>query len=77
MQQEQYATSLQDRQLAACRDFYNFEPLIPMSVIEVEEPLEKTRMYGPFSLEVMLWTRKMGSLVTMGWDANGKEYIEY
>lgn len=53
------------------------EPLIPMRVVEEQQPLEKTRLFGPFSIEVIAWVVKMGSLCRMGWDADGREYVEY
>lgn len=78
MMNDMYVTSLQERQLLACGPLMEVEPLIPMSIVYEEEPLEKTRLYGPFSLEVILWMNKLGPvLVKMGWDSDGKEYIEY
>ena len=77
MQQEVWVTSIQDRQLAACGALMADEPMIPLRIVHGEEPLEKTRLHGPFGVEVIAWVMKMGSLATMGWDADGREYVEY
>ena len=74
--------SYQDRQqaqVAACREFYCDSTNNRMSVLfadEVEEPLEKTRLHGPFVLDVVKWAM-MNPFVTLGVDADGKEYVEY
>jgi hypothetical protein len=73
--------SYQDRQqaqVAACRDFYTDHTNNRMSVLfadEVEEPLERTRLYGPFALDVVQWA--IMCKVTLGVDADGREYVEY
>lgn len=74
---QEYVTSLQERQLLALAPLMLDEPIIPMTVVDGKEPLEKTRLYGPFTIEVVAWIHRMGNLVTMGWDVDGKEYIEY
>ncbi len=74
------AFSSQDIQLMACRKLMANEPLIPVRVVEHEEvfsPLERSRIRGPFGVEVVGWIIKMGSLVKMGWDADGVQYLEY
>ena len=77
---EVWVTSMQERQLAACEGLMRIEPLIPIRIVlqeDVEMPLEKSRLYGPFSIEVVAWVNKVGSLAKMGWDADGREYVEY
>jgi len=69
----------QQRQVAACREFYTERPCDRISVLEfdeVEEPLERTRIYGPFGLEVLQWVR-MNPFVVLMVDASGRECIEY
>lgn len=79
---EVWVTSLQDRQLAACEKLMLVEPLIPMTIIYEEEPLEKTRLLldGLCSrdlVEVIRFKEKMGCLLVTGVDADGRGYIEY
>ena len=71
----------QQAQVAACREFYTETPMATnrISVLdfdEVEEPLERTRLYGPFCLEVLEWVR-MCPLVKLMVDADGRECVEY
>jgi hypothetical protein len=69
----------QQAQVAACRDFYrevNVDRISVLDYDEVEEPLEKTRIYGPFGLEVLEWVR-MNPLVKLMVDADGRECVEY
>lgn len=72
--------TLQDRQLQACRKLMVDEPLIPVTVVSEFEPLEKTRLYGPFDLDTVAWVVKMRTqcprFVTLGQDENG-EYVQY
>ena len=70
---------LQQAQVAACRFYYTEKPCNRMSVLdfdEVEEPLERTRLQGPFSLGVLQWVR-MNPFVKLFVDADGRECIEY
>ena len=72
----------QQRQVAACREFYteaDDKKLNRISILQdvFEEPLEKTRIYGPFELDVVRWVLQAGSLVRLIVDADGKECIEY
>lgn len=71
----------QQRELLAMREFYGFQdkPCTRVHIKEFDEvelPLEKSRILGPFGLDVLAWVRK-NPFVTMGWDADGREYIEY
>ena len=69
----------QQAQVAACRDFYREVNVNRMSILdfdEVEEPLEKTRIYGPFELDVVRWVLQC-PFVQLIVDADGKECIEY
>ncbi len=79
-----YTTSMQERQLLACREYYSEQdkPCTRTYIREeMQEPLEKSRLYGPFSFEVVLFLQKLRtwgiSSVQFGWDVNGKEYVEY
>ena len=70
---------VQEQQVAALRDFYPAGERNRMSVLdydEVEEPLEKTRLVGPFSLDMVRWAMQC-PFVTLLVDADGKEVIEY
>lgn len=69
----------QQAQVAALRDFYRDVPTNRMTVLdfdEVEEPLEKTRIRGPFNAEVLVWVR-MNPFVKIFVDADGYDCIEY
>ena len=69
---------LQERQVAALREFYMDGENGRMTVLlaeDVEEPLELTRIYGPFCLDVVEWAIKCK--VTLGVSADGREYVEY
>lgn len=74
--------SYQDRQqaqVAACREFYTDVTNNRMSVLdydEVEEPLERTRILGPFPLDVVRWAL-MCPFIKLGVDADGREFVEY
>ena len=72
---------LQQAHVAALRDFYTETPMSTnrMSILdfdEVEEPLERSRIRGPFGAEVLVWVR-MNPFVKIGIDADGRDYIEY
>jgi hypothetical protein len=80
----EWAASDQERELMAMRGFYadSAKPCTRVHVVEsIDEPLEKTRLYGPFTIEVMAWIMKVNTLspgyVKMGWDVQGKEYVQY
>jgi hypothetical protein len=80
----EWAASNQERELLAMRGFYadSAQPCTRVHAVEeIDEPLEKTRLYGPFSIEVMAWVMKVNTYfpgyVKMGWDSNGSEYIQY
>jgi hypothetical protein len=71
----------QQRQVACCRDFYvdrqkSVDRISILDADEVEEPLERTRLYGPFCLDVLRWV-KMNPFVQLIVDADGKECVEY
>lgn len=72
--------TMQDRQLQACRHLMREETLIPVTVISELEPLEKTRLYGPFDLQTVAWVAKMSvqcpKLIVFGQDEYG-EYVQY
>ncbi len=78
---DEWPSSEQEIQLLACRSMLSREKLIPISIVEREEPLEKTRLFGPFDLETLAWVCKVReqhqSLIEFGWDADGRSYIEY
>lgn len=69
--------------IAACRHFYtervNTRVHVFDTLAEAEEPLEKTRLYGPFSLDVVDWVLRLSrvGLVKMFVGADGREVIEY
>jgi hypothetical protein len=75
-------SELQDNQqveVAACRDFYtevNVDRISVLSFDEVEEPLERSRIYGPFTLDVVYWVKQF-PFVKLLVDADGRECIEY
>ena len=69
----------QQAQVAACRDFYrevNVDRISVLDYDEVEEPLERSRLIGPFNLDVLEWVRR-NPLVKLMVDADGRECIEY
>ena len=69
----------QQMQVAACRDFYTEVQVDRISVLsydDVEEPLEKSRIYGPFCLAILDWVRR-NPLVKLMVDPDGRECIEY
>ncbi len=74
-------TTRQETQLLACRQFYTFAPLIPLRVVDEHPalaPLERTRLYGPFPVEVVMWfNRVMLPGMKFGHDVDGREYVEY
>lgn len=83
---EQYVAGNQDREMLAMRDFYanSEKPCTRVHVRENDEvftPLEGTRMFGPFSIDVLHWVVKVNcavpGYVTMGHDASGREYLQY
>ena len=82
MTKELYVTSIQEREILACREFY-YEPKIRLTVMHgmPDEPLEKTRIRGPFSAEVVSWYARLNTLapqlIKLGTDADGFDYIEY
>ncbi len=82
MQANEWMTSNQDRQLLALREWYEVReyPMIHSIIDTVNEPLERTRIAGPFDLETVMWAArlfKQGFPVTFGHDADGKEYVEF
>lgn len=67
----------QQAQVAGCRDYYTNAPATRVHVVDgMEEPLERSRLYGPFNLEVVRWAQ-MCPYITLGTDADGREYVEY
>jgi hypothetical protein len=79
----EWAASNQERELLAMREFYadSAKPCTRVHVVEeIDQLLEKTRLYGPFGIEVMAWVVKVNAYlpgyIKMGWDSNG-EYIQY
>jgi hypothetical protein len=83
-----YVTTIQERQLAACRDFYPTRDFSPFhQVVEVDDPLftnadSKTRILGPFDVETLGWMVEMKAKypefrAIFGYDADGKQYVEF
>jgi hypothetical protein len=74
----------QEAALMGLHDFYGDQdkPCTRVYVREeMQAPLEKSRLYGPFSFEVVLFLQKLRtwgiSSVQFGWDVEGREYVEY
>ena len=69
----------QERQVGGCRDYYTEVSQDRRTVRDnVDAPLERTRLYGPFPLDVVRWALILGKdQLTMGVDADGREFVEY
>jgi len=78
----------QERHIAALRDFYLDRPNRRMRIVTIDElqaPLEKSRVYGPFSSDVLAWCMTIArqnpatvwNALIVGLDADGREYLEY
>lgn len=78
--QRMEVTSIQERQLLACREFYgNNGP--KLRIVDADELFasrsERTRIYGPFDRGAMEWYRD-NPFVVLGFDSvKGKDFIEY
>jgi hypothetical protein len=77
----------QERQVAALRAFYpkTKSNLRKGTLDELFPPLDRGRLYGPFTADVVFWLMQISrknsptvvdAAVTVGIDAEGREYIE-
>ena len=81
-QQKMEVTSLQERQLLGLREYYAEVPSTNLRVVDEEEPLERSRLYGPFDAPTMLWVGKIRGFapgrIVVGHDPERRrDYIEY
>lgn len=81
---DEWMTSNQDRQILALREWYDVAefPMINSIIDTINEPLEKTRIHGPFNLDTVEWVVRLKVhnpefRVTFGHDADGREYLEF
>lgn len=81
-------TSGQERALMGLNDFYPTKETVRLPIKDWEEisHLETSRIYGPFSADVLHWllqlnrrnaTKRMEHCFILSVDADGREFLEY